>query len=158
MDLAALLDPDLIFPGLHGKDREAVLRSVADHVAVAGRVPDAQSFFDALLEREGLGSTGIGNGVAVPHCKLKGVGEPVLAVAVTRRGIDFFAVDGEVVQVLFVLASPEKDPVQHLQVLAAISRWVRHEENLQALIDANDRSEIFELLRRERTEEPEPVP
>ncbi|MEM9292374.1 MAG: PTS sugar transporter subunit IIA [Acidobacteriota bacterium] len=98
---------------------------------------DGDELYRRLLEREKLGSTGIGSGVAVPHCKLGGAEQVLLALAVTRRSIDFASLDGQPVRVFFVVISPEDQPAVHLHTLAAISRWVQQEGNVEALLRAS---------------------
>ncbi len=149
MGLATLIGPDLIFPGLGGSDRPTVLRDLAERVVEAGRVDDADRLYQKLWEREQLGSTGVGSGVAVPHCKMKGIDRPVMAVGVTAKAIDFGAVDGKPVAVFFLLVSPEDEPAAHLRALAEISRWARADRHVERIRKAKSADEIFELLRRE---------
>jgi PTS system nitrogen regulatory IIA component len=149
MGLASLIGPDLIFPYLGGSDRPTVLRDLAERVAAAGRVDDADRLYGKLWEREQLGSTGIGSGVAVPHCKMKGIDRPVMAVGVTPKAIDFGAVDGKPVAVFFLVVSPEDEPAEHLRALAEISRWARADRHVERLRKADGADAIFELLRRE---------
>ena len=149
MGLAALIGPELIFPHLGGLDRPTVLRDLAERVAAAGRVADPDKLYQKLWEREQLGSTGIGAGVAVPHCKLKGIDRPVMAVGVAAKAIEFGAVDGKPVAVFFLVVSPEDEPAEHLRALAEISRWARADRHVERLRKAEDADAIFELLRRE---------
>lgn len=149
MGLATLIGPELIFPDLGGSDTPTVLRNLAEGVAEAGRVDDADRLYQKLWEREQLGSTGVGEGVAVPHCKMKGIDRPVMAVGVTSKAIDFGAVDGRPVAVFFLLVSPEDAPAEHLRALAEISRWARVDKHVERIRKARGADEIFELLRRE---------
>lgn len=149
MGLATLIGPELIFPELGGSDRPTVLRDLAERVVEAGRVDDADRLYQKLWEREQLGSTGVGSGVAVPHCKMKGIDRPVMAVGVTPKAIDFGAVDGKPVAVFFLLVSPEDEPAEHLRALAEISRWARADRHVERIRKARSADEILELLRRE---------
>ena len=149
MGLATLIGPELIFPDLGGSDRPTVLRELAERVVEAGRVDDADRLYQRLWEREQLGSTGVGSGVAVPHCKMKGIDRPVMAVGVTAKAIDFGAVDGKPVAVFFLLVSPEDEPAEHLRALAEISRWARADRHVERIRKARSADEILELLRRE---------
>ncbi len=142
MNLASLARPELIFPSLPGSDRSTVLRSLADLLAGVGAVPDAQDLYDRLWEREQLDSTGIGSGVAIPHCKLPGLERALLAIAVTCGDVDFAAVDGAPVRVLFLVVSPSHNPAEHLTVLAAITRWLK-ENPVQQLLDVCDDAEAL---------------
>lgn len=149
MDLGALIGPDLIFPDLAGTDGAAALRDFSRRIAARGLVKDADALYQRLSEREQLGSTGIGAGVAIPHCKMKGLERPVLAIGLVRKGVDFGAVDGEPVKVLFLVVSPSDAPAEHLQALAAISRWVKADRHVEHILKAADREKIFQLLQRE---------
>lgn len=145
--LQSLTRPELIFPRLAGTDRAAILRELARRFATGGVVRDADTLYKLLDERERLGSTGIGSGVAVPHCKVKGLGEVVLGVGLAEEAIDFESVDGLPVRLFFVVLSPPDRPAAHLQSLAAISRWVKVEEQLKALLACHDAAEILACLR-----------
>lgn len=149
MGLDSFVTPELIFPDLAGPDPPAVLRDLAEQIAALGLVRDAGLLYQKLLEREQLGSTGIGAGVAIPHCKMKGLERAVLAIGLVKKGIDFGAVDGEPVRVLFLLVSPNDAPAEHLQALAAISRWVKADRHVEKILHASERQAIYGLLQRE---------
>ena len=149
MRLASLTRPELIFVDLPGRDRQEVLRLLAEKLAQGGVVADSEELFQKLWERERLGSTGIGSGVAIPHCKLKGLRSGVVAIGLAREGIDFQAVDGRPVQLFFLVVSPSESPAEHLQVLAAISRWVKADHHVEKVLRLSDRDAIFTLLSEE---------
>lgn len=133
MRLSSLTAPELLFPEVPGFDPPGLLRSLAQRIAAAGAVESADLLYERLWEREQLGSTGIGRGVAVPHCKVARLDGVILAVAQGADPIEFGAVDGKPVQIFFVVVSPEKQPAAHLQCLAAISRWVQEADNVARL-------------------------
>lgn len=149
MRLASLTRPELIFVGLPGSDRAEVLRALAEKMAESGSVADPEELFQKLWEREKLGSTGIGAGVAIPHGKLKGLKHGLVAIGLTSQGIDFQAVDGRPVSLFFVVASPVESPAEHLQVLAAISRWVKGGHHVEKIFQTADRDAIYRLLEEE---------
>jgi len=149
MNLGSLTDPQLIFPDLPGETAEGVLHAFAVRVAARGLVDDAGPLEARLLEREQLGSTGIGAGVAVPHCKMKGLDRAVVAVGFKRPAVDFAAVDGEPVRLFFLVVSPDDAPAAHLQVLAAISRWVKGDKHVERLLGLSDRQQIYDFLQGE---------
>jgi nitrogen PTS system EIIA component len=123
--LASLTRPELIFPDLQAQDRASVLRALAGRIAGLGLVRDPDDLFQKLWEREQLGSTGIGSGIAIPHCKLPGLSHGVVAIGMAPGGVDFGAADGQPVRLLFLVLSPSASPAEHLQVLATISRWIK---------------------------------
>lgn len=149
MRLDSLTEPDLIFPDLVVDGRDGVLRTLADRLARHQGIVDSDDLYEKLLEREQLGSTGVGSGVAIPHCKLEGLDEVVLAVGISRKGVDFGAVDAQPVRLFFVVVSPTGTPAAHLQVLAAISRWLKKDSHVSRLLALQDRQQIYALLEEE---------
>ena len=144
--LARFTRPELVFPDLPGSDSPTVLKALADRIAPYIAGSGAEELYRKLQEREELGSTGIGDRVAIPHCKMEGLDDPVLAVAVVRGGIDFQAVDQKDVHLFFLLVSPEESPAVHLQILANISRWVKNDRHVERMLDRPDREAIYQLL------------
>jgi len=144
--LAELTQPRLIFTDLAGHDGAAVLRTMAERVAREGAVPDADALYRKLCEREKLGSTGIGHGVAIPHCKLSGIDRVVVALGVASQGVDFLAVDGEPVRLFFLVVSPDHAPAAHLQCLASISKWVKVDHHVDRILRESDPSAIYAAL------------
>jgi PTS system nitrogen regulatory IIA component len=155
MSLASLTRPELILPDLEASDRAGVLRALAGALAADtadtadGVASDPEALYARLADREELGSTAVGSGVAIPHCKLPGLPREVVAVAVSRRGVDFGAADGRPVQVFFLVVSPPASPAEHLRVLAAISRWVKADGHVGRLLAAGGREDIYRLLGEE---------
>ena len=149
MHLDQLTRPDLIFPDLPGADVHTVLREFAGRLQERGLVNDADDLYQRLNEREALGSTGIGSGVAIPHCKAKGLKSVILAIGISDRGVDFAAVDGHKVHLLFLIISPTDQPTAHLQALSAVSKWVKTENHVERIRALGDRQAIFEMLRNE---------
>ncbi|HEY9422578.1 MAG TPA: PTS sugar transporter subunit IIA [Thermoanaerobaculia bacterium] len=149
MRLGSLTRPELIFPDLPATDRSQVLRAFADRIAQGGLVQDAGELYQKLWEREQLGSTGVGSGIAIPHCKLKGLARGVVAVGIVPEGVDFEAVDGQPVKVFFLVVSPSESPAEHLQVLAAISRWVKSDRHAEKILVLREPQEVYDFLRRE---------
>ncbi|MCH9648094.1 MAG: PTS sugar transporter subunit IIA [Deltaproteobacteria bacterium] len=146
MRLDELTRPELIFQNVEGAQGPQLLKAVSSLIHQAGVIGDAEGLYLKLQEREELGSTGIGGGVAIPHCKLKDLTSPILTIAVAREKVEFAALDGQPVQVFFVLLSPEASPASHLQVLSSVSRWLQKGRCVDAILDAKDRQAVFQLL------------
>jgi PTS system nitrogen regulatory IIA component len=142
-----LYDERRTFHGLSGRTREEVLADVAFRLAGAGFVPDPQELVGRLLERERLGCTGLGGGVAIPHCKLRGISEVVVAVASVAVPVDFGAADGIPVDLVFLVASPAEAPAAHLHALARISKLLRAPGVVARLRAARSVAEMLEVLR-----------
>ena len=149
MRLGSLTRPDLVFPDLAATDRAEVLRAFAERIAERGLVRDAETLYQRLAEREDLGSTGIGGGIAIPHCKIDGLKQGMVAVGRVRDGVDFGAADGQPVRLFFLVISPSQAPAEHLQALAAISRWIKAGGRAQALLDQPGAEEIYAYLQQE---------
>lgn len=149
MRLSSLIRPDLIFVDLPGADGPTVLRAFSERVVERGIVPDADRLYRLLLEREKLCTTALGHGVAVPHCKIEGLDEVVVALGLFSKGIEFEATDDIPVRLLFLVISPNAAPAEHLQSLAAISRWVKADHHVDRILELQEPQAIFELLDRE---------
>lgn len=145
MELRSLVRPELIYPGITAPDRRSVLAEVSRKLAESGRVGDPSRLLAKLVEREELGSTALGSGVAIPHCKLRGLSDVFMVVATVPGGVDFEAPDEEPVRLLFVVVSPESSPAAHLQCLAAISKSIQS-VSLDDLVQEDDPEEIARLL------------
>ncbi len=150
MHLSDLTEPGLIFPDLEAVDGAGALREVSERLAAAGRIRRPSQLLERLIEREGLGSTALGHGVAVPHCRFKGSSELLVAIGLCPQGVDFAAEDGEPVKVFFVVVSPKSAAVEHLKCLAAISKWVKN-GRLARLLELDDPEEIHRLISEEAT-------
>jgi len=107
---------------------------------------DAAEILEGLEQREALGSTGFGNGVAIPHCRSAAVNRPTVALLKLEDPCDFAAADAMPVSLVFGLVSPENAGATHLHALAAVSRLLRDEPKLQALLDAEDAEALFAVL------------
>ena len=149
MRLGTLTRPELIFPGLQAPDRPQLLRLLAERIAASGLVKSADELYQRLWEREQIGSTGIGSGIAIPHCKLKGLARGVVAIGTVPEGVDFGAVDGRPVRLVFLVITPLESPAEHLQVLAAISRWIKADRHAEGLLSRSDPKAIQQYLEQE---------
>ena len=121
---------EAIVPSLNATTKEEVIREIVGSLRVTGAIKasDEDAVVAAIMKREELGSTGIGNGVAVPHTKHASVEKLSAAVAISRTGVDFASLDGEDVFILFLLVSPPDRPGDHLRGLENISRHLRSQD------------------------------
>lgn len=157
MSLSSLLRSELVFPQVRADDRDELLRDLARNLEREGYVRRSSKLLELLLEREALGSTALGRGVAVPHCKMAGLPRAVLAVAACPEGVEFGAEDGSPARLVFLLVSPTASPADHLRSLAAISAWVKTHPDLDSLVAIADAEELVRRLREQRPDEA-PVP
>jgi mannitol/fructose-specific phosphotransferase system IIA component (Ntr-type) len=139
---------DAIRSNVDADTKEGVIREMADALVEAGSIApgDLESIVKAIMKREDLGSTGIGRGVAVPHTKHPSVSRLVGTVAVSRAGVEFDSLDGEPVQLFFLLVSPPDRPGDHLRALENISRQLRDDSFCKLLKAAKGPMDIQHLL------------
>jgi len=135
-----------IFLDLPSGSMTDALEDLARRLKDSGDVKDAAELARRLIEREKLGCTGLGNGIAIPHCKLGGIENVILAVGVSRGGVDFHALDGRMVRLIFLVLSPAEAPAGHLQALARISRLVKTPGVTEGILAAESADQITRLL------------
>ncbi len=145
MELEDLAKPQLMFPDFEARSRDGALRGLTDRISQVLGLEDPDTILAALREREDLSSTAIGDGLAVPHGRVRGLRDTVLAVATSRRGVDFGAEDGRPVRAFFVLLSPADSAGAHLKAIAAITDWT-NERDCKRLLKARKPRDIHELL------------
>jgi PTS system nitrogen regulatory IIA component len=145
MDLADLIAPEAIFPTLKAKTKKQALQELAQKAAGLTRL-DAREIFDTLLQREHLGSTGVGRGIAIPHGRLPALRSIVSVFARLEEPIDFDALDQERVDLIFLLLAPEHAGADHLKALARISRLLREPSSIAKLRASRDRAALYSVL------------
>lgn len=142
------MSEELIHLGLLSKTKDDVLKELSN---LMGRAPhigtNSEIIYKALLEREKLGSTGIGKGVAIPHAKTDSVEKLTIAFGISREKIDFKSLDEEEVNIFFVFASPNKESHIYLKVLARISRFIREEDFRNTLLHCKTSEDVLRCIR-----------
>ena len=148
MKFADFICVDAISAKLAADDKEAAIREIIDSLVEAGRVAEdnRDDIVAAVMKREELGSTGIGRGVAVPHTKHASVEKLVGTVAISEDGVDFDSLDGDKVQLFFLLISPPDRPGDHLRALESISRQLRDDTFCRFLKQSKTPADIQQLL------------
>jgi mannitol/fructose-specific phosphotransferase system IIA component (Ntr-type) len=147
--LADYLREDLVLWDLPSLDKASFLETLATEVAARLPAVDEEELLARLIEREEQQSTGVGNGLALPHATLPGLPETVVAVVRNREGLDFAALDSEPVDVFFLLLSASEARTEHLRVLARLARILGTEEVLERLRSATGPQELFQRLLEE---------
>ena len=145
MHIADILRPGCVVAELSGASVASVLAELARPVAAMAGL-DAGTLSAGLLARERLGSTGIGEGVAVPHCKVPGLGSLTAALGRSREGVDFRALDGKPTRIFVALFAPERAGAEHLQALARVSRLLKRPDFRKALLEAPDAAAMYRLV------------
>lgn len=146
--LSVLLKEKFIDLELKNKDKRKVIVELVELVAQSKKLKSKKTFFNALIERESLGSTGIGDGIAIPHVKTKVARDFILAFGRSSEGVDFDALDGEKTFLFFILASPKDEVGRHLKILAEISHLVKDKFIVKLLRQAKDKKEILKIISR----------
>ncbi len=131
---------------LTGRDKEEILRGLCLLLEKNGTVRDAETIHTAVMERERLGSTGVGDGVAIPHAKTGAVEEMVAAFCVVKGGVDFDSVDDTQVKLICLLLAPEKATGAHLKALARVSRILKDADFCEKLSRMTDSESIFSAI------------
>ncbi len=149
MKITDFLNPKAISANLQASDKEGAICELVDLLIKAREIKDKDEMVKALLDREALGSTGIGQGIAIPHAKSDSVKELVAAFGLSRKGVNFDALDGEPVYIFFLLVAPPDSAGPHLKALARISRLLRDKFFRQTLKNAKDEKEILRIIREE---------
>ena len=146
MRLSEILAIDNIIPELKAKDKKGVLGELAEVIANYDASIDKGLLVKVLIEREHLGSTGIGDGVAIPHGKLSSVKQPIVSFGRSKKGLDFDSMDGQPAFLFFLLLAPENSSGVHLQVLTKIARILKSSTFRKALMQVNSREEIYQTI------------
>lgn len=149
MKITEFLDKKGIKIGLESTEKPDVLKELVDVLGEVQDVGDKKSILKALVDRESLGSTGIGQGIAIPHGKTDKVKELVAVLGISQKGVNFEALDGELVYIFFLLVAPKETAGPHLKALAQISRLLRDTYFCELLRRCKTADELFELIRRE---------
>ncbi len=149
MRLRDMLDESTVKVGLESLDKEECIEELTDVLVLAGRVADRSRVLSAVRTREAEGSTGIGKGVAVPHGKCAGLAGTVLAVGISKHGIEFDSADGKPVKIVFLIAASASEPGKHLQMLAEVVRLIRVPGLCDKLAAATTPKMVLDLLDAE---------
>ena len=144
--LKRILDPNRVVLNLAAQRNFEAIRELATVLLQDEVVPDPKRLIAALIRREQQASTGIGKGVAVPHAHEDGIQRQLLAIGISRAGIDFDAPDGQPVHIIALLVTPLKHQKQHMALLAALSQRLQQEEVRQRLLQAADAAEIVDIF------------
>ena len=146
MRLSDILEEKNVIPDLKAKDKRGVLEELVDTIVRNDPSLDKSSLVKVLLERERLGSTGIGDGVAIPHGKFQGVMRPIISFGRSQKGLDFDAMDGEPTYLFFLLVAPEHSASIHLKALATIARILKNNSFRKVLMEAPTRKELYQTI------------
>ncbi len=154
MKLMEILSPNSTIVDLKGETKEAIIEELVDALEVGKVITDKGKVLKAVLEREKVMSTGIGDGIAIPHGKSDAVIRLAAALGTQRRGVEFEALDGEAAYVFFLLVSPANISGPHIKALARISRLLKNDDFKKRLIASSTAEEVISAIEMEEKKHP----
>jgi len=150
MKMVDFLQAEAIKVGLEAKNKSGIIEELLELLVQIGKVEDKSSVLNAIFEREKIGSTAIGKGVAIPHAKSDDVAEVTAACGISFEGVDFGqAVDDEPVRLFFLLVAPNDAAGPHLKALARLSRLLHNSDFRESLMRATTKEELFSVISEE---------
>jgi nitrogen PTS system EIIA component len=151
MKIMDFLSKDAIIPDIKSAKKEDVIKELVEALINAGAInkPDSPKLLEALMARESLGSTAIGQGIAIPHAKSECVNKLVAAFGLSKKGVDFDSLDGDLAYIFFLLVAPQDSAGPHLKALARISRLLKDKYFRDRLRNCHDRDSIIEIVAQE---------
>ncbi len=148
MHIHDFLNKEAVLVDLKSQNKQSILKELSEPVSRSSGI-DHNDILKVLMEREHLGSTGIGNGIGIPHGKLKALKSMVLAFGLSRKGVDFESMDGHPAHIFFLLLTPENSAGLHLKLLAHISRILKDDSFRKRLMNVSDSDEVISIIKEE---------
>jgi len=147
MKLSQLLDEGTIKTNLESEEKEEVFEELVNLLVQAGKIKDRRRAVEALIERERLGTTGIGEGIGIPHAKDTSIEHLTAALGISRKGIEFDATDGKPVHIVFLVLAEANNPGPHIALLAEIARLFQTEGFYKELLSASTPQEALDVIK-----------
>ena len=146
MKISEILTKENIIKDLKSFDKESVLEELSNFLKDRGEIPNKENLLLSLLEREKLGSTGIGENVAIPHAKIRNIDKIITVFARSQIGVEFESLDQKPVNFIYLILAPENSTGQHLKALARISRLFKNPSLRESVLRANETDQIYSIL------------
>lgn len=148
MELVDLISEDMCTTSMNAKRKDDAIIEIAQFVKRSSKLENVPTdkLINAVRERESLGSTGFGDGLAIPHCKLEGIDDFVAGIMISKKGVDFDSMDGKKSHIFFVIIAPASKPDIHIKVLASISRLVKPKNVKKELIQSSSSTALYETF------------
>ena len=146
------LDKDCVLLGLKQKSKKNIVSFIVDHLIQKGKIDkvDKKDIVKAIIRREDMGSTAIGNHIALPHARTDSVKDVIISLAISKEGLDFDSLDQEPVNVIALLVSNQKEAGLHLKMLAHLARILRDKYLIQRLKEAKSQQEVIKLINKQQ--------
>lgn len=139
------MDPNLV-AFLDVDSRDEAIQAIVEKIYRSGKLQDKYSFYEAIIEREKIVSTGIGMGAAIPHAKLSSYDDFFIAIGILRKGLDWKALDGSPVRVIFLIGGPDDKQTEYLQILSSLTQAIKDEQIRKKMLTLNSPEDIIELF------------
>ncbi|MFA5480188.1 MAG: PTS sugar transporter subunit IIA [Candidatus Muiribacteriota bacterium] len=146
MDLSDVINEEIVLMDLKGSNKEEIIKELVKLLEKTGKISSPDKFVKAVLDREKLGSTGIGKGIAIPHGKVEGATGVLVALGISKKGVDFDALDDKPVHSVFLIAASPENSSKYLQTLAKLSRMVRSADFRETLINAETSTDVIKNI------------
>lgn len=146
-DLSNIIDPKCIITDLRSKTKEGIISELVDVLYENKKINEKQSIFDEVMAREKVMSTGMKNGIAIPHARAEGVDQTRIAIGIKKNGIDFQSLDGQSAKIIVLLVSSTKKDDPHIRVLAALSAHLHDKDDIEKLLILNSQEEIWNFFK-----------
>ena len=146
MKLSQIIEQDDIIPELQAEDKTGVLEELAEVICKHEPLLKKEKLVRVLMDREKLGTTGIGDGIAIPHGKIDILKTPLLSFGRSKKGIDYDAIDNKPVHLFFLLVAPENSSGLHLHILARIAKLLKNNKFKKKLIEASTKEEMYKII------------
>jgi PTS system nitrogen regulatory IIA component len=140
------LHPQLVI-FLEKNTRDAVVEAMVETLESAGRLQDRDSFYQAIFDREKIVSTGIGMGVAIPHAKLPNYDDFFIAIGILQKGVEWNALDGAPVRLIFMIGGPDDKQTEYLQILSSLTNAIKDEQRRKKMLTLNSPEAIIDLFK-----------
>lgn len=150
MRLSNLIKKDLIIRETIAKSRDEIIKEVVQFLKKKNLISNEKELIQKLIERENQATTAVADGIAIPHCKSRNLDEPIIALAISKEGIDFNSTNKKPTYIFFFLITPEAQPTKHLQVLALIAHLAKKGMSLaKRILETKSEQEILEIIKEE---------
>jgi fructose-specific phosphotransferase system IIA component len=149
MRLTDILQEEHIQLPLKTSNRDETIESLINTLADSKALADKKQAFQAVLDREKIMTTGVGNRIAIPHCKHSSCPDFAVALGIHSSGVDFDAIDKKKVKIIFLLVGPETNPGLHIKLLSRISRLMSNEELREQILESKNKADVHELIKEE---------
>jgi fructose-specific phosphotransferase system IIA component len=148
--LSNLIRKDLIVKEVKAKSRDEIIKEIVEFLKKKDLIGNEKELIQKLIERENQATTAVADGIAIPHCKSKNLEEPIIAIAVSKEGVDFNSTNKKPTHVFFFLITPENQPTRHLQILALIAHLAKKGLSIaKRILNTKNEQEILEIIKEE---------